>query len=90
MSSKKTEIANTVPQSDDMNQMTPIGSSFTLIHFVFQTNPERVACMPNMTEFHSTNYHPHVLRTGEARATTCPACKKTDQYKRTMERQGGK
>ena len=64
-----------------MSQITPSGTSFTLIHFVFQTDPERIACMPNMTEFHQTPHHPNYQRSNDARAVTCPGCKKTDAYK---------
>lgn len=59
------------------------GERTTVIHFVFQI-PERVACMPNMTEFGTTQYHPHVLRTNDPRAASCPQCKKTDHYIRAM------
>lgn len=64
-----------------MIQITPTGQSFTIIHFVFQENPERVACMPNMTEFHETMYHKNILRSNDPRAVSCPACKRTDAYK---------
>lgn len=40
--------------------------------------------MPNMTEFGTTQYHPHVLRTNDPRAASCPQCKKTDHYIRAM------
>ena len=67
-----------------MDQITPAGRSVTIIHYVFQVDPERIACMPNMNEFHATGYHPNYQRTNEARAVTCPACKKTDLYKRVI------
>lgn len=53
-----------------------------LVHYVFQVNPERIACMPNLTEFHTTVQHPNVPRTNEHRAVTCPMCKATEHYKR--------
>ena len=46
----------------------------------------RIACMPNMTEFHQTMYHPNYQRTDDYRAVTCPACKKSEAYKEAMER----
>lgn len=63
-----------------MDQLLPGGQTINLIHFVFQTDPERIACMPNMTEFHATGYHPNYQRTNDPRAVTCPACKKTGDY----------
>ena len=57
----------------------------SVIHYVFQADPERIACMPNMTEFHSTPHHPHYQRTNEPRAVACPSCKKTDAYKSAKE-----
>ena len=65
-----------------MEQINQFGESTTLIHFVFQDAPERIACCPNMTEFHSTVYHPNYQRSNDARAVTCPMCKKTDAYGR--------
>lgn len=64
-----------------MDQINAQGQTVTLIHFVFQTDPERIACMPNMTEFHQTSHHPHYQRTNCAEAVSCPACKKTDMFK---------
>lgn len=74
-----------------MDQVTPSGRSFVLIHFAYPTSdaspPEfRVACMPNMTEFHSTPYHQQVARTNAHQAVTCPACKRTDVYRRAKAR----
>lgn len=63
-----------------MEQINASGMSTTLIHFVFQTEPERIACMPNMTEFHLTPHHPNYQRTNAAGAVTCPACKRTPQF----------
>ena len=59
-----------------MDQLNRNGSSITIIHFLTQTDPERIACMPGMTEFHETLYHPVVRRTNEILAVTCPACLK--------------
>ena len=64
-----------------MEQLLPDGTLITIIHFVCQVDPERIACMPNMTEFGSTMYHPHVMRTNEPRAVTCPQCRKTEVFK---------
>ena len=65
-----------------MDQLLPDGQVVTLIHLVVLTEAGwRIACMPNMTEFHSTSYHPNYQRTDEVRAVTCPTCKKTEAYK---------
>ena len=64
-----------------MDQVSPTGQSTTLIHYVFQTDPERIACMPNMTEFHLTPYHLNYQRSNDLRAVTCPACKKRYESK---------
>ncbi len=64
-----------------MEQIDAQGRSTLLIHYVFQVDPERIACMPNMTEFHLTPYHLNVLRSNQKPAVTCPACKKTEAFK---------
>lgn len=69
-----------------MEQIAAAGTATTLVHFVFQTDPERIACMPNMTEFHKTMYHPNYQRTNDALGVKCPACEKTDAFKQAMER----
>lgn len=69
-----------------MNQVNEFGQQVTLIHYVFQTDPERIACMPNMTEFHLTPYHPNYQRSNDARAVTCPGCKKTSTYTEAINR----
>lgn len=69
-----------------MDQVTPTGQVITLVHFVFQVNPERIACMPNMKEFGQTMYHPAVHSTSAPQAVTCPACKATAEYKARMTR----
>lgn len=66
-----------------MDQILPGGGSVTLVHFVYalpDTSPPdyRIACMPNMKEFHKTKYHKNYQRSNDARAVTCPACKRTD------------
>ena len=76
-----------------MEQITQFGVPLTCIHFIYPTkdNPGgddwRIACMPNMTEFHATVHHPNYLRTNYVGAVTCPQCKKTDAYRRAT---GGK
>lgn len=67
-------------------QLDAYGQQINLIHFVFQTEPERIACMPHMEEFHSTVYHKHYQRTNEPRAVSCPQCRATKLFK---ERVGG-
>lgn len=64
-----------------MEQVDVNGQTRTLIHYVFQTDPERVACMPNMREFHQTVYHPNYQRSGDIHAVTCPACRATKVYR---------
>lgn len=64
-----------------MNQITSQGQEFTLIHFSStESGTERIACMPNMVEFHQTMYHPVVQRSDDPRGVTCPACKKSGMY----------
>lgn len=63
-----------------MDQVTAAGGTITLIHFVFQTEPERIACMPNMVEFSATPHHPNYPRTNEVRAVSCPACRKSEAF----------
>lgn len=71
-----------------MEQIDAQGRSITLIHYVFQTNPERIACMPNMTEFHQTAYHQNYQRSNSVSAITCPACKRTEVYREMKGRNG--
>ena len=66
-----------------MEQIDQSGQFITLIHYVYQTDPERVACMPNMTEFHLTPYHPAVQRTNSKDAVTCPSCKRSQIFNGT-------
>lgn len=65
-----------------MEQIDAHGRLTTLIHYVHQVDPERIACMPHMTEFHLTPYHPNYQRSNEPRAVTCPSCKMTEVYKK--------
>jgi hypothetical protein len=59
-----------------MDQITVTGETVTLVHFTHQVGAEwRIACMPGMVEFHQTKFHPNYMRTNDARAVTCPACK---------------
>lgn len=64
-----------------MDQIDATGQKITLIHYVFQVDPERIACMPNMVEFGETAHHPNYQRTNSKIAVTCPACKATAQYR---------
>lgn len=73
-----------------MEQINAHGGTITIIHFVkeregLSENKWQIVCMPNMTEFHETMYHPNYPRSNDPRGVTCPACKKTDDYKRAME-----
>lgn len=72
-----------------MDQIGADGRSITLIHFVYSTGGDhRIACMPNMTEFHQTQYHRNHHRTNDPRAATCPQCKRTPEYVAAMEAVG--
>lgn len=57
-----------------MEQVGPHGQVTNIVHFV-HGEPNRIACMPNMTELHATLHHPNFPRTNEVRAVSCPACK---------------
>ena len=65
-----------------MDQVGAYGHTITLVHYVYRVEPERIACMPSMTEFHATPYHTHYTRTNATKAVTCPACKKTQEFLR--------
>lgn len=67
-----------------MDQLRPDGVTITLIHYTYAAGlgeDYRIACMPNMVEFHQTMYHPNYQRTNDVRAVTCPACIKSAAYK---------
>lgn len=62
----------------------------TPIHFVHigetsSANDWRIACMPGMTEFHATAHHTNYPRSDDVRAVTCPACKKSNAYKKSKD-----
>ena len=81
-----------------MDQVTAAGGLITIVHFMFESvlpPPEqegppvsqwRIACMPNMTEFHQTPYHPNYQRANDVRAVTCPACRKTQVFRQEQQR----
>lgn len=74
-----------------MEQITPTGGSITLVHFTHDIAtgvvPEwRIACMPNMVEFHTTVYHTHYQRSNDVRGVSCPACKKSPTFKQAKDR----
>lgn len=71
-----------------MQQINAFGQQSTPIHFVFQVNPERIACMPQLTEFHQTRFHPVHKRSNDPRAVTCQQCKTTGVYKQARGRNG--
>lgn len=76
-----------------MDQITPRGGAFTLVHYTYPLSdaspPEyRIACVPNMTEFHATAHHPNYQRSNSTAAVTCPACRRTEVYKKARERDG--
>lgn len=74
-----------------MEQISASGQPVTLLHFVREVSTStgtewRITCMPHMTEFHQTAYHPNYPRSDDPRAVTCPACKKTAAYREAKER----
>ena len=69
-----------------MEQIAPNGTVITVVHFTKDEGAgERIACMPNMTEFHQTIYHPAYIRTNDPRAANCPACKKSQVFTQALE-----
>lgn len=71
-----------------MEQIDRFGNAITIIHFVFQTEPEKIACMPNMVEFHETAYHKNYQRTNSPMAVTCPSCRRSVEYQKVVEKHG--
>lgn len=68
-----------------MQQIDERGNMIEVVHFAHVADgKERVACLPNMAELHQTQHHPNYQRSGEPRAVTCPACKRTDAYCGTL------
>lgn len=66
-------------------QMNSSGGLITVIHYTYSQGEGedliwRIACMPNMTEFHETPYHPSYQRSNDVRAVTCLACKRTQLF----------
>lgn len=64
-----------------MTHFLPEGVIVNSIHLIVDG---KIVCMPNMTEFHATQYHTHHQRTDDARAASCPMCKRTTVYKELM------
>lgn len=65
-----------------MDQILATGGTVTLVHFTYPVGDGwRIGCMPNMTEFHSTSYHPNYQRSNDTRAVTCKDCKNSANYK---------
>jgi hypothetical protein len=67
-----------------VEQLGLFGQKIQVIHFVHggEVNGQwRIACMPNMIEFHSTIYHPAYRRTNDHRAVTCPQCKESQVFR---------
>lgn len=65
----------------NVQQLNQQGQATTLVHYAHQTSPERIACMPNMAEFHQTPYHPNYQRSNDVRGVNCPACRATQVFK---------
>lgn len=73
-------------EGDDMQpQFDAQGNATTPIHFVFQLNPERIACMPHMAEFHETPYHPAIMRTNAPEAVACPQCRASRYWRQASK-----
>lgn len=58
----------------------------TMMRDSWRDSPGHIACMPGMTEFHRTKYHPAYQRSNDPRAVTCPACRRSHEYNRAMEK----
>lgn len=80
------------------NQPIPISYlPVAVVHFAYPLSDDspaehRIACMPNMkqSEFGATQYHLPHLHANDPRAATCPACKRTENYKIAMVKNGAK
>jgi hypothetical protein len=82
----------------NMDQILANGTQINIIHFMgnvlvppLSTEQEgppstqlRIVCMPHMTEWHKTDYHPNYLRSEDPRAANCPACKRTKVFADAM------
>jgi hypothetical protein len=71
--------------------MDRIHMSAEVVHFIYPLSDDsppkhRIACMPNMEEFHRTAYHDNYLRSNDPRGVNCPACKRTEVYKGAIAR----
>jgi hypothetical protein len=71
-----------------VGQISSTGAIISLTHFTYSagTLPSgaqdwRIACMPNMTEFHETEYHKSYARSDDTRAVNCPMCMRTQFFK---------
>ena len=62
-------------------QVSSTGQMKTLIHYVFQTTPERIACMPHRIDFSCPVPQLVTHRTNAKNGVTCYACKQTQEYK---------
>lgn len=68
-----------------MDQITATGERITIIHLTFWKEEKGkgdwyIACMPGMTTLHKTNHQENHQRSNDARAVSCPACKRTSIY----------
>lgn len=69
-----------------MEQVGPHGQRINIVHFTHKIGEEwRIACMPGMTELHSTPHHPHYPRSDDPRVANCLACQKSEAYRVVLD-----
>ncbi len=70
-----------------MDQIGPDGRVTTIIHFSINNGDgERVACMPNMVELHTTQHHLNFQRSNDHRAVSCRQCMESSTFKMARSR----
>jgi hypothetical protein len=69
---------------DHQTMILEDGREIILIHY--WTQEKKVACSPNVVDFHATRERPFPLhRTTEIDVVNCPLCHATDEFKRADE-----
>jgi hypothetical protein len=58
-------------------QVDQYGAEAAVVHYVHQRDPERIACMPGLTELHQTQQHPAYRRTDDHRVVSCQHCRRS-------------
>ncbi len=77
-----------------MDQILPTGQTITLVHLTYEATVPggtddlpvkswRIACMPNMVELHHTTFHPNYQRSNDPRVVSCPACRKSEVFRKS-------